>query len=178
MLKHFIRIIGIAILILLLIFLPYFPGEYDASSVTLSTMAQLLGFSSLLFLPIGIGWLIYELIKQKKESSTTSNNSYRFAIAALVVSIVVVLITSLGAFANHNFSLAVITVLICIFIFSKIVFRLKEMKNKTIKTFNPTPFYLICIPVIVVLIRSLFIVPAIEYSRNNAIKQSEDIFRI
>ena len=68
MLLHFIRIIVIAILILLLIFLPYLPGDYDASSVTLSGMAQLFGFSSLLFVPIGISWLIYEIIKQKKEN--------------------------------------------------------------------------------------------------------------
>jgi len=173
MLLHFIRIIIIAILISLLIFLPYLPGDYDASSVTLSSMAQLLGFSSLLFVPIGIGWLLYETIKQKKKNATVSNNSYRFAIAALAVSIFVVLVTSLGAFANHSLSLAGITILIYIFIFPKIVTRVKQIKNKTNKCFNPTPVYLVCIPIIVVLIRSLFIVPAIEFSRNYAIKQSE-----
>jgi len=171
MLLHFIRIIIIAILILLMIFLPYLPGDYDASSMTLSVMAQLLGFSSLLFVPIGIGWLIYETIKQKKESPTVSNNSYRFAIAALAVSIIVALITSLGAFANHSLSMAVITILIYVFTFPKIVFRVKQIKNN--KSFNPTPVYLVCIPIIVVLIRSLLIVPAIEFSRNYAIKQGE-----
>ena len=175
MLLHSIRIIVIAIIILIMIFLPYLPGDYDASSVTLSGMAQLLGFSSLLFVPIGIGWLIYS-IKQKKESSTVSNYSYRFAIAALAVSIIVALITSLGSFANHSLSLAVITILIYVFIFPKIVSRVKQIKTKNNKSFNPMPLYLVCIPIIVVLIRSLFIVPAIEFSRNYAIKQS--LYRI
>ena len=154
-----------------MIFLPYLPGDYDASSITLSGMAQLLAFSSLLFVPIGIGWLIYESIKQKKENSTVSNNSYRFAIAALAVSVLVALITSLGAFANHSLSLAVITILIYVFVFPKIVFRMKQIKNN--KSFNLIPVYLVCIPIIVVLIRSLLIVPAIQFSRNYAIKQSE-----
>jgi len=173
MLIHFIRIIAITVSILVFIFLTYFPGDYDASSVTLSSMAQLFGFSSLLFVPIGIGWLIYETIKQKKGSATVSNSSYRFAIAALTASVLVALITSLGAFVNHSLSLAVITILIYAFIFPRIVSRVKQIKNKNNKSFNPIPVYLVCIPIIVVLIRSLFIVPAIEFSRNYAIKQSE-----
>lgn len=89
-------------LILALIFLPYMPGEYDASAVTLSGIAQLVGFSSLLLVPPGIAWLIHEIIKQRKKGPQTSNRTYHFAIAALIVSAFVALITALGAFINHN----------------------------------------------------------------------------
>ena len=172
MLLHFIRIITIIILILLLIFLPYFPGEYDASAVTLSTMAQLFGLSSLLLVPIGIAWLIYEIIKLKKESGSFNKN-HHFAIAALIVSGLVALITSLGAFVNNNLSLAIITLLVYIFIVTKIVSKLKHIRNTASNRFNPTPYYLIFIPVLVMLFRLVFIVPANEFSRNYAIRQSE-----
>ena len=173
MLQHFIRIIIISSLILILIFIPYMPGEYDAAAITLSTMAQLLGFSGLLFVPIGIAWLIYEIIKQRKMKNETSNKTYAFAIAALIVSGLVVLITAFGAFINHNPGLAIITLLVYALIISKIISKLKQIKSAG-NGFNLTPFYLICIPVLVIAIRSMFIIPATEFSRNYAIKQSEN----
>ena len=170
MLLHFIRITIITSLMLILIFLPYMPGEYDASAVALSSMAQLLGLSSLLLVPIGIAWLIHEIIKK---GSQTSNKTYYFAIAALIVSVLVALITSLGAFINNNLSLAIITLVVYIFILLKIVSRLKQIKNAHSNGFNPTPYYLICIPIAVMLIRFLIIVPATEFSRNYTIRESE-----
>jgi len=177
MLVHFIRIIIITVLILTLIFLPYMPGEYDASAITLSTMAQLLGFSSLLFVPIGIAWLIYEIVKQRKKKDGASNKTYHFAIAALIVSALVVLIPALGAFINHNPGLVIIILLIYILIISKILLKLKQIKNAASNRFNPTPYYLICIPIVVILIRFTFIDRATESSRNYAIKQSENYIR-
>jgi len=40
------------------------PGTHDSLAVTLSMMAQALGFSGLLLVPIGVPWLIYELMKR------------------------------------------------------------------------------------------------------------------
>ena len=177
MLLHFIRIIIITILILILIFLPYMPGEYDASAITLSSMAQLLGFSSLLSVPPGMAWLIYEIVKHRTKGSQTSNKAYPFAIAALILSVLIALITALGAFIKHSPGLSIITILVYILIFSKIVSKLKQVKSADNNKFNPTPYYLVCVPVLVVVIRFILIVPATEFSRNHAIKQSENYIR-
>ena len=177
MFLHFMRITIITILILALIFLPYMPGEYDASAVTLSGMAQLVGFSSLLLVPPGIAWLIHEKIKQRKKGPQTSNKTYHFAIAALIVSGFVALIPAFGAFINHNHGLAIVILLIYILIVSRIISKLKQIKIGVLSSFNPTPYYLICIPVLVILIRSMFIGPAVEFSRNYVIEQSENYIR-
>lgn len=173
MLLHFIRITIITVFILILIFLPYMPGEYDASAITLSSMAQLLGFSGLLFVPIGIAWLIYKIVKQGTKGSQTSNKAYPFAIAALIVSVLVALITALGAFINNSPGLSIITIVVYILIVSKIVSKLKQVKSADNNKFNPTPYYLICIPVLVMVIRFMVIGSATEFSRNFAISQSQ-----
>ena len=41
--------------------LPFLPGRYDALAVPLSGIARSLGMASLLLVPIGLVWLVYEL---------------------------------------------------------------------------------------------------------------------
>ena len=149
------------------------PGEYDASAITLSTMAQLLGFSGLLFVPVGIAWLIYELVNGRKKKDGASTKTYHFAITALIVAGLVAVITAFGALINHNPGLTIITLFIYILIVSRIIPKLKQMKSADNNRFNPAPYYLICIPVFVILMRLMFIDRATEFSRNYAIKQSE-----
>jgi len=159
--------------------LPYIPGDYDSLAVTLSTMAQLLGIAGMLLVPIGTLWLIYESMKRLKKDwkFPNKNKTHGFAIAALVASGLIAIVTSLGAFANNNLSLCIITLVVCVYIVSKFAARLKQMKKAENRNFNPTPFYLIFIPIVVVFIRFMFITPAIELSRNYAIRQSEKLIQ-
>jgi len=102
---------------------------------------------------------------------SNKNKTHGFAIASLVASGLIAIITSLGAFVNNNLSLCIITLVVCVYIVSKFAARLKQMKKAENRNFNPTPFYLIFIPIVVVFIRFMFITPAIELSRNYAIRQ-------
>lgn len=78
----------------------------------------------------------------------------------------------MGATIHHNLSLAIITFAICIYNISKLWVSFRSVKNTGRKQFNPAPFYLVCIPIAVVLIRWMFIIPATDFSRNHAIRQS------
>lgn len=179
MILHFARITAITMLIVTCMFLPFIPGSYDNLAVTLSLMAQVFGMAGLLLVPIGLLWLIYESMKrtQKDWKLTGKVKSCHFAIAALAASIIVAIAVSLGAFGNNNRTLGIITLVFCAYIILKLIPKLRQMKNSENKKFNPTPFYLICIPLIVLLFRFMFIVPATEFSRNYAIKKSEKLIQ-
>lgn len=62
-------------------------------------------------------------------------------------------------------------------VFSIIVPRLRKMKHADGIQINPVILYLIIIPLVVVIFRNTFIIPAAEYSRNRAIEQSQSIIQ-
>ena len=64
MILHLLRIIGITTLVTLCVVYPFLPGQYDSLAMPLSIMAQFSAVVGLLFVPIGILWLVYELHQQ------------------------------------------------------------------------------------------------------------------
>src|SRR5688572_4113309 len=91
MVRHTIQIVAITVLALVCIFYPFFPGRHDRLAVTFSMMAQMSGFAGLLLVPIGVLWLIFEVMKRgnKQDSVSRTNRGYFFALAALAGSFVV-----------------------------------------------------------------------------------------
>jgi len=159
-------------------FLPFIPGDYDGLAVTLSTMAQISGIAGLLLVPIGIFWLVTEIInKRKKDEKNANKTAYRFAIVSLIVSCIIAIAVSIGALIGTGPTFGILTFVACIYIVSKFIVQFLKMKKEGNIKFGPIPFYLICIPSIIVLIRFMFIIPATEFSRNHAIRQSEILIR-
>jgi hypothetical protein len=179
MLLHFIRIAIISTVILLCVFLPFIPGSYDGLAVSVSFMAQLFAMAGLSLVPIGLIWIIFELIRRTKKvgSQTYKNRTHTFAIVSLVVMCFIAIIVSLGAFGNNNHFLGICSLVIWIYLVPKIIIKSRHIKNANSSNINPTPFYLICIPLVVIIFRTIFIVPATEFSRNYAIKQSEKLIQ-
>src|SRR4030095_10885139 len=173
---HFIRIIIATLLIVAFMFSPYIPGDYDNFSLTLSAMAQLLSFVGLLLVPIGMPWLIYETVKRSKKVSS-NKITFRFALTSFVVSCIVGLATVMAGFVGGSLSLGIMTLAVYIYIASKVIVKMQKLKVQESSGFNLTPFYLICIPTIAVLVRFMFIPTATEFSRNYAIKQSEQLIQ-
>ena len=122
MVLHLVRMGAITALISACTFLPFLPGPYDGLAVTLSGMAQLLGVVGLIFVPIGALWLIYEYRKRK-------DKGYYFAIASIIASSFVAAIVSIVAFANIGFSLGIIVLAFWAYGVSRIVPKLKLLKN-------------------------------------------------
>lgn len=57
----------------------------------------------------------------------------------------------------------------------KLIPKLKLLKNAEPGHFNPTPLYLVVIPVVVLLLQLVLAAPAAEFSRNRAIAKSEEL---
>ena len=177
MLKHLARISALIILILVCMFLPFLPGNYDDLAVTLSFMAQLLAFAGVLLVPIGVLWLISELRAQasRRRGQPARGKRYYFAVAALVVGTLVIVIVSLAAFGNVGPSLGIALLALWAYCLWRIVPGLKALRYKENPSFNPAPLYLICIPLAALILRMTLVAPAIEFSRNYAIRHSAEL---
>lgn len=175
---HWLLIPIITLLIIFGIFLPFLPGKYDYLAVAVSSVLQVVSFLSLLYVPIGILWLIYELSRRKRGGNGNSKK-VGFAIAALVVlslSVTVAVLVAFGGIGSFRgsaiFGMGLLTGYLYLF-FSRIVPEIRKMRNNDSLKLSPIISYLIIIPLVVVFTRTAFIIPATEYSRNRAIEQSK-----
>jgi hypothetical protein len=171
---YIIRIAAITALLLFCMFLPFMPGSYDAVAVTLSATAQLIAIGSLLLVPLGLAWLFYEIVRQRRPNSkfAQSIKSLHFAILALVIAALVLIISTVGAFANDNRHLGILMLIVSIYIIAMLLLRLKRLHNEHNKIFIHIPIALIIIPVILAVARFTLVPPAIEQSREVAIQNS------
>ncbi len=177
MILHLVRIGGITMLIVSCTFYPFLPGEYDGLAVALSAMAQTFGIVGLLFVPIGVLWLVYELRKRvrRKRNLPAKARGYYFALASVIISSVVAVAVSLGAFTSISLALGFGTLALWAYIVWKLIPKLKLLKNANAGNFNPAPLYLIFIPVAVLLFQVTLAASATEFSRNYAIAKSAEL---
>jgi hypothetical protein len=177
MMMHFIQMGGILLLMVLGMFYPYFPGQYDGLAVTLSTMAQLTGIVGLLLVPMGALWLIYELRKRtrKKQNLPYASRGYFFAITSLIIASIVAMIVSLLAVLSMGLSFGLLTAALWIYIGARLIPGLKRVKNAETGNFNPAPLYLVFIPVAVLLFQLTLGARAMEFSRDRAILSSAEL---
>ena len=165
MLKH---LLGMAVLIACLMLgtlLPFLPGPYDSMAVPLSAMIQIFGKVGLLLVPIGILWVA------SASWSGPGGNQHAIAIAALIAASVVVAIVSLGAFAASRL-LGVSVLALWIYIVSRVWPRLRRRKEAAPRRVSAIPFYLLVVPSAVALFQLAVLAPAIEFSRDRAIRNS------
>ena len=178
MARHVIGVITICILAIFFIFLPYFPGEYDHLAVMISCIFQISSFISLLLVPVGIFWLIYERA-QRKKAKDGSRKSGGFATAALVVLTLMVVVSSfvaVGGIGSFRGSLALGISILAIFVYitiKTIIPRIRKMRNPDAPKPSIIPYYMMIIPVVVVILRCAFIAPTVDYSTSHAIEQSK-----
>lgn len=177
MLRHIIWILLLATVLVTAIFLPFLPGDYDSMAVPFSLMVQLAGFTGLPLAVIGLPWLVYELNKKSRETDRRYVGTYRFAMTALIFSSLMALGFALGAFATESrflgFSILVFFGGVFVLLFRKV----RQWKDRQNRSFYPAPVYLVCLPLLLVSSRMMFIEEAIAYSRAQAIKQSEQIIQ-
>jgi hypothetical protein len=168
MATHLVRITAIVLVILACSFLPFLPGGYDGLALTLSAMARMFGVVSLLLLPIGVLWLIYEF----RQGVSKRVGAYYFALAALVAASLVAMVVVLGAFIHLGLSLGFLTLALWSYAVTRLGPGVKQLKTAARNSFPPAPLYLVCIPVAVAIIQWTLIPHAVEFSRNYAIRQS------
>lgn len=172
-----VRIGGLVVFLVLCTFYPYLPGQHDALAVPLSAMAQTIGAVGLLLVPVGALWLAYELGKRarRKKNLPSKARGYYFALASMIASSIVAIAVSFGAFIVVSVSLAFLILGLWLYIFSRLMPRLKLLKKDEAADFNPTPLYLVLVPIVALTLQLTLAAPATEFSRNRAIAQSAEV---
>jgi hypothetical protein len=134
--KHFVFIILIALVLTIFIFLPYTHGDYDPVAVVISQAVQVGSFTATLLVPLGLLGLILK--------------DYRgfLKYATIVVLVLIVLGTALGAFTINSRSTAIIILIGGIVL---LILLARKISGKVIS------YYFISIPLIVVGIRMVCI---------------------
>lgn len=174
---HLVRGSGLIILLVLCTFYPFFSGEYDALATPLSGMAQVLGVLGLLFVPVGVLWLIYELRKRARAKSNLSTKArgYYFALASMVVFSLIAIAVSFGAFLSQGLSFGFLTLALCFYVASRLTPGLKSLKRAEGEGFNYVPLYLVFVPCMVLIFQLALAPRATNFSRNRAIAQSAEL---
>lgn len=171
MLVNIFRIGGITMLILACMFLPFFPGRYDSLAVSLSTMAQIFGITGMIFIPIGLFWLMHEIRNRSQNNGSSSgrNKGHYFATISIIALSLVSCFVSLGAFVTSGFSFGVIILTLLGYGIVRMISRVKNTKQTEGSMVIAAPLSLIIVPAVVVLFELTLLAPATEYSRNYAI---------
>jgi hypothetical protein len=161
--------VGIAVVtaaIMLVTLLPFLPGGHDTLAVPLSTMAQMFGIVGLLLVPIGAVWAAAAY------SNGLARRQYGIAIVALIASSIVWLLSSLGAIIGSGPLLAIGVVVLWLYVLVRVWPRLRWFKTATPGATSPVAFYLLIVPLAVLLLQMAAVPRAIEFSRNRAIENS------
>ncbi len=150
---HLVRGSGLITLLVLCTFYPFFSGMYDALATPLSAMAQVLGVVGLLFVPVGVLWLIYELRKRARAKSNLSTKArgYYFALASMVVFSLIAIAVSFGAFLGLGLSFGFVTLALWFYVASRLRPGLKSLKSAEVEGFNYVPLYLVFVPCMVLI---------------------------
>lgn len=163
-------------LIVLCMVYPFLPGKYDAFALPLSTIAQLFGAAGLLLVPIGALWLVYEArTRGRNRIPPTTGRGYYFAMASLIVASIAVLAASLVTSLGIGISFGVLALPLWAYAVYRLIPRLRLLKRAEDTSINPTPFYLLLIPVAVLLFQITLAAPVTELSRNHAIMKSAEL---
>ena len=160
--KHIALIIGITALLVLCIAYPFLPGGYDHLAVPLSTMAQVFGIVGISLAIAGLFWLIMPKYK------------FAFSILSVIGGTFVLLVLALFATLSVGIAFGILTISILIYILVKLIPKLKYLKNADNNHFNPTPLYLMALPVLTLIFQMVLVPPLTRQSRNRAISNAKE----
>jgi hypothetical protein len=176
MISHLVKMASIIAVAVLCICLPFLPGQYDGLAVPLSTTVQLLGAAGLLLVPIGILWLLAEMVWHFQRDRTPPNPRRRvtFALASLIAASLLVIVVSLFVLLGISTSLGILTLVLGFTTVSRAIPKLRQLKTAEAANIPPAPLYLIVIP-LAVLLFPVALAPALtKFSRNRAIANSNE----
>src|SRR5687768_9265510 len=173
MIRHFLWIAAITVLALASMFYPFMPGTYDRMAIPLSGIVQVCGLTGLLLVPIGMVWLIYELVNRRRTLGSLPQHGRRhwFAVCALAASLVVGAGVALASIQTGP-SLAVCVLILCVYGISRAAPAVIQLKSGRHIGFNPAPLYLTIVPSVLATAQLTLLKTAVEISRNRTIMGS------
>jgi hypothetical protein len=165
---HLARIGAIVTLVVVCMFLPVFPGAYDSFAVTLSGGAHIVAIVGLLLVPIGAVWLVSEM---------RHGSGYYFAIASIAAASLLAASLAMAALASVGPTLALCVATLLAYGLWRAGRAARLLKHGGTGRFNAAPLYLIVVPTVAFACWFLLLGPAIEFSRQRAIKNSAELIR-
>src|SRR5688572_4459796 len=161
--KHLLGIIAAIALLVFCTLLPFLPGGYDPLAIPVSAMALVAGVLGLVLMPSGL------LLIAANHSPALAQRRYALSLLALAASSLVwggVFVAGLA----HSYILAVAVLILWIFTTLK-----ARTGLRTTRGFSALPYYLVAVPIGTVVLQFTLIKPAVEYSRNRAIRNSASL---
>lgn len=160
MVKHLIGIVAAIALLIFCTLLPFLPGRHDPLAIPVSAMALVAGVVGLVLVPSGL------LLIGANHSPALAQHRYALSLFALIASSLVWGAVFLVALVQ-SFVLGFAVFILWIFTTTRTWTRLR-----TTRGFSALPYYLVAVPIGAVLLQFTLIKPAVEYSRNRAIRNS------
>lgn len=153
----------IAAVLCLVMVLPYLPGRFDASAATLSFVVQVAAYVSLLMVPIGLAWMV-------------SRRRFRlWQRLALLLAVLVAFVITMAAVFSNQFAIGVMLGVGALILLRRAYERSRADLDHVGHKRNPIPFYLVCVPLMLVTFRATVIPRAAAWSRDRTIQHSRTL---
>jgi len=165
-LRHALGITAVTSAIILATLLPFLPGRYDTLAAPLSLMSQVFGVTGLILVPVGALWVA------SAYWPPLAGKQHGIAIAALVVGSAVWFTVLLAAIATSGALLGVAGFLLWIYLVARVRTRFRMLKSRPPLSVNSIALYVLVVPGAVAALQMVVVAPAIEFSRNRAIRNS------
>lgn len=155
---------------------PFLPGPKNEITHALSRFAQTIGFIGIVFIPFGLIWLITEIRNKKNQKLNKWTSGYYPAWLTLIPFFLFIplqigrTIFVKGTFDFDLWPLIIITLLIGFFIY-----RIQKLKSKSEYKFNPTPLFIVLLPVVALLSSKLAVQKMAAYTREKAITKTQPL---
>lgn len=169
MINHLLGIVATITFIIVCTLLPLLPGSYDSLAVPLSTMAQVGSVLALTLVPWGL------LLIAADRSELLAKRRLVFALLALIAWSLVWGGMCVAAIAQSGLALAVAAFVFWAWSVRRAWAVLR--RRKELGSAHAFPFYLVTVPVAVVLIQLVLVDRAVTFSRNRAILGSAPLIQ-
>jgi hypothetical protein len=128
----------------------------------LSTIAQGFGVLGVLLVPVGALWLIAEL---GQRSRPIKGRGFVFAVITVIIGTLIAAALMLAGLGTVGPSLAMFVLAAWLYSLSKLIPWLRAMRHSDRDRFNPTPLYLVIIPVAALILQIAAAAPLTAASR-------------
>lgn len=177
---NWIKLIGINILLIVLIILPFLPGPPNKLVTVLSALAQSAGFFGLVLVPIGLLWAASDIKNRHSPGPSGRRLPYYLALivtvfATLLAALLVWALLALVDLFYEGLVGAALTLLLGGLVIKKIVTKNRDQTIAPARQLNPVPFYLVTIPLVALMARVFIMGPLSDYSRGVAMEKGQEL---
>lgn len=168
MISHLLRITAVTACVVLATLLPFLPGRYDSATISLSMMAQLMGILGLGLVPVGALWMAFAYL------NPPGLKRYGFAVTALIASSVVwALVSVLGM--TESLTIGLCALVLGSYVVMRLSRHVRQLRSAPAASRSAIPFYLVVVPIAVLLLQRALAGPITELSRSRAIRNSASL---